>query len=69
RVLASASIAADLTAALAEQAKSATTTFGRAADDEDAWVPPVNNVNQMERVLSFFTDVPSHATVAVGGNR
>jgi betaine-aldehyde dehydrogenase len=33
----------------------------KAADDEDAWVPPVNNVNQMERVLSFFTDVPSHA--------
>jgi betaine-aldehyde dehydrogenase len=69
RVLASASIAADLTAALAEQAKGATTTFGRPADDEDAWVPPVNNVNQMERVLSFFEDVPSHATVAVGGNR
>ena len=68
-MLASASIAADLTAALAEQAKGATTTFGRPADDEDAWVPPVNNVNQMERVLSFFEDVPAHATVAVGGNR
>ncbi len=69
RVLASASIAADLTAALAEQAKAATTTFGRPAGDEDAWVPPVNNVNQMQRVLSFFTDVPAHATVAVGGAR
>lgn len=69
RVLASASIAADLTAALAEQAKGATTTFGRPADDEDAWVPPVNNVNQMERVLSFFEDIPSHATVAAGANR
>ena len=69
RVLASGSIAADLTAALAEQAKGATTTFGRPADDEDAWVPPVNNVNQMERVLSFFDDVPAHATVAAGGNR
>ena len=69
RVLAHASIATDLTDALAEQAKGATTTFGRPADDEDAWVPPVNNVNQMERVLSFLTDVPSHANVAVGGNR
>ena len=69
RVLASASVVADLTAALAEQAKNATTTFGRPADDEDAWVPPVNNVNQMERVLSFFADVPAHATVAAGGNR
>lgn len=69
RVLASASIAGDLTAALAEQAKGATTTFGRPADDEDAWVPPVNNAAQLDRVLSFFSDIPSHATVAVGANR
>jgi betaine-aldehyde dehydrogenase len=69
RVLAPASIAGDLTDALAEQAKAATTTFGRPADDEDAWVPPVNNVNQMERVLGFFEDVPGHAKVAAGGNR
>ena len=60
---------ADLTDALAEQARGATTTFGKPADDEDAWVPPVNNVNQMERMLSFFTDVPSHAKVATGGQR
>ncbi|MCH9669189.1 MAG: aminobutyraldehyde dehydrogenase [Actinomycetia bacterium] len=69
RVLAHTSIAEELTAALAEQANGATTTFGRAADDEDAWVPPVNNVNQMERVLSFFADLPVHATVVAGGNR
>jgi betaine-aldehyde dehydrogenase len=69
RVLAPASIAGDLTDALAEQAKAATTTFGKPADDEDAWVPPVNNVNQMERVLGFFDDVPGHAKVAAGGNR
>ena len=69
RVLATAKVASDLTDALAEQAKGATTTFGKPADDEDAWVPPVNNVNQMERVLNFFTDVPSHAKVAAGGNR
>ncbi|MCH9640430.1 MAG: gamma-aminobutyraldehyde dehydrogenase [Actinomycetia bacterium] len=69
RVLAHTSIAAELTAALAQQAEGATTTFGRAADDEDAWVPPVNNVNQMKQVLSFFSDVPLHATIAAGGNR
>jgi betaine-aldehyde dehydrogenase len=69
RVIAHASVVAELTSALAEQAKGAETTFGKAADDEDAWVPPVNNVNQMERVLSFFEDVPSHANVVVGGNR
>ena len=32
-------------------------------------MPPVNNVNQMERVLRFLADVPSHAKVAVGGAR
>jgi betaine-aldehyde dehydrogenase len=69
RVLAHASIVDELTAALAEQAKDAATTYGRAADDEDAWVPPVNNVNQLERVLSFFEDVPDHASVAIGGHR
>jgi betaine-aldehyde dehydrogenase len=69
RVLAHASVVDELTAALAEQAKGAETTFGKAADDEDAWVPPVNNVNQMERVLSFFDDVPDHAKIAVGGHR
>ena len=65
---ATAKVASDLTDALAEQAKGATTTFGRPADDEDAWVPPVNNVNQMERVLAFFTDVPSHATSPLADN-
>lgn len=69
RVLAHASVADELTAALAEQAKGAQTTFGKSSDDEDAWVPPVNNVNQMERVLGFFADVPAHADVVVGGNR
>ena len=48
RVFARAAVASDLTDALAEQAKGATTTFGKAADDEDAWVPPVNNINQMK---------------------
>jgi betaine-aldehyde dehydrogenase len=69
RVLAHASVVDELTAALAEQAKAAETTFGKAADDEDAWVPPVNNVNQLERVLGFFDDVPDHAKIAAGGHR
>jgi len=69
RVIGHASLATDLTDALAEQARSAATTFGRAADDEDAWVPPVNNANQLQRVLGFLAEVPDHATVAVGGRR
>src|SRR6202165_3577157 len=46
RVLARAGVAEDLTAALAEQAKEAATTYGRPADDEDAWGPPVDNLTQ-----------------------
>ena len=69
RVVAQAGVVEDLTAALAEQAKGAFTTFGRPADDEDGWIPPVNNPNQLERVLSFLTDIPKHALLAAGGNR
>ena len=69
RVLGHASVAEDLTAALGEQAGSATTTFGRATDDEDAWVPPVNNADQFQRVLGFLDQVPDHASVVAGGQR
>jgi betaine-aldehyde dehydrogenase len=69
RVLARASVASDVTDALAEQAKSAATTYGRPSDDEDAWAPPVNNANQLQRVLSFLDDVPAHAKVAAGRHR
>jgi betaine-aldehyde dehydrogenase len=69
RVLGHASVADDLTAALADQARNATTTFGRGTDDADAWVPPVNNADQLQRVLSFLDEMPGHASVAVGGHR
>lgn len=64
RVMAQAGVAQDLADALAEQAKGAFTTFGRAADDEDGWIPPVNNPNQLERILSFLADIPKHAVLA-----
>jgi betaine-aldehyde dehydrogenase len=69
RVIAGARIANELTEALAEQARGATTTFGREPGDEDAWVPPVNNSRQLERVLGYLGRVPEHATVAAGGQR
>ncbi|WP_293310507.1 aldehyde dehydrogenase family protein, partial [Mycolicibacterium sp.] len=69
RVMAQAGVAKDLADALAEQAKGAFTTFGRAADDEDGWIPPVNNPNQLERILSFLADIPKHAVLAAGGKR
>ena len=65
RVLAGPGIAADLTAALAEQARS-TVTGG--LDVEDAYYGPLNNPNQLARVSGFLDRVPAHATVAAGGH-
>ena len=65
RVLAGPGIAADLTAALAEQARS-TVTGG--LDVEDAYYGPLNNPNQLSRVSGFLDRVPSHATVETGGH-
>ena len=38
-------------------------------DDEDVLYGPLNNVNQFDRVSSFFDRVPDHATVQTGGDR
>ncbi len=65
RVLAGPGIAADLTAALAEQARG-TVTGG--LDNPDAYYGPLNNPNQLARVSGFLDRVPSHATVAAGGH-
>ena len=65
RVLAGPGNAADLTAALAEQARS-TVTGG--LDVEDAYYGPLNNPNQLSRVSGFLDRVPSHATVETGGH-
>ena len=43
----------------------------RSSGDDDALVPPVNNANQLDRVLesSCSTTSPSHAEVVAGGHR
>ena len=66
RVLAGPGIDADLTAALAEQARS-TVTGG--LDVEDAYYGPLNNPNQLARVSGFLDRVPAHASVAAGRAR
>ena len=65
RVLAGPGIEADLTAALAEQARS-TVTGG--LDVEDAYYGPLNNPNQLARVSGFLDRVPAHASVDAGGH-
>lgn len=69
RVLVHASVAEEFTALLAEQAQGALTTHGRGRADEDAWVPPVNNPAQFDRVLDLLGRVPDHASVLAGGGR
>jgi betaine-aldehyde dehydrogenase len=65
RVLAAPGIAADLTDALAEQARS-TTTGG--LDVADACYGPLNSAGQLARVAGFLARVPAHATVHAGGH-
>ena len=66
RVLASAGIAEDFTAALVERA-AAVKTAGR--DDADAFYGPLNNPAQLARVEGFLERTPAHASVATGGHR
>ena len=66
RVLAGPAIAADLTAALAEQARG--TTVG-GLDVPDADYGPLNNAAQLARVEGFLSRGPGHAEVITGGHR
>jgi len=69
RVLVHSSVHDEFVAALTEQARGAQTSYGVGRHDEDAWVPPVNNALQLERVLGFLDRAPDHVTVAAGGAR
>ncbi len=66
RVLAAPGIAADLTAALGEQAES-TVTGG--LDVPDAYFGPLNNSNQLVRVHGFLERRPDHSQLVAGGHR
>ncbi|MFM5951344.1 MAG: aldehyde dehydrogenase family protein, partial [Micrococcales bacterium] len=37
--------------------------------DKDTYVGPVNNANQLERVLGFIARTPAHAKIEVGGKQ
>jgi betaine-aldehyde dehydrogenase len=66
RVLVSERVAADLTDALAEAARR--TRVG-GPDDPEADFGPVNNANQLARVLGFLERAPDHARLVTGGVR
>ncbi len=67
RVLASPRIHDDFVAALAQQARESART-GR-PDDEDVLFGPLNNSNQLDRVMGMLSRAPEHASVAAGGHR
>jgi betaine-aldehyde dehydrogenase len=69
RVLVGAGVYDDFVAALSEQARNTITSFEGGPSDENAFVPPVNNAVQLEKVLGFIDRTPDHATVNVGGHR
>ena len=69
RVIAHQKVYADFVQALAEQAKKTQTSFGKGPEHPDSFVPPVNNLNQLERVTGFLSRTPSHAKVLAGGQR
>jgi betaine-aldehyde dehydrogenase len=66
RVLAGADVYNDFVDALAEQAKN--TVTGN-PDNDDALFGPVNNRNQFDRVTSFLSRKPKHASVVAGGSQ
>ncbi|GAA4401366.1 gamma-aminobutyraldehyde dehydrogenase [Fodinibacter luteus] len=67
RVLAAPGIHDDFVAALSEYAT--TSAAVGLPDDEDALFGPVNNARQLQHVSGFIERLPSHASVAAGGNR
>ena len=69
RVLVAEEIHDEFVTALAEQARGARTSYDGGRHDEDALVPPLNNAQQLDRVLGFLERVPDHAAVVVGGTR
>jgi betaine-aldehyde dehydrogenase len=69
RVLVAEEVHDQFVAALAEQAASIRTSYTGGRHDADALVPPLNNADQLERVLGFLERVPAHASVVTGGHR
>jgi betaine-aldehyde dehydrogenase len=69
RVLVQDGLHDDFVAALAEQAAATATTHANGPADEDALVPPLNNLAQFEKVMGFLERKPGHAQVAAGGSR
>ncbi|AEF41165.1 gamma-aminobutyraldehyde dehydrogenase [Hoyosella subflava] len=69
RVIVHSSVHDQFVALLVKQAESIRTSYEKGRFDDDALVPPLNNVNQFNRVLEMIGTTPEHATIATGGKR
>ena len=67
RVLASAAIADDLAAALAEQAQAVRFSRDEEPGSDDFFIPPINNTEQLTRINEAMGRLPSHVEVLTGG--
>lgn len=65
RVMVEASAYDDMVTLLTEQAKN---NIAIGMPDQDVFLGPVNNANQLARVSGFLERTPSHATVTTGGS-
>jgi betaine-aldehyde dehydrogenase len=68
RMLVAEQVYDDFVVAMAAAAK-ATATTHHGGPGGDSLVPPVNNANQLDRVLGFIERTPAHAQVVAGGVR
>ena len=66
RVLAGPRVHDDFVSALGEQAKNTRTG---PPDDGEVLYGPLNNANQLDRVMGMLSRAPEHASVAAGGQR
>ena len=64
RVIVQASVYEDFVALLSQAAKA----IAIGAPDEDVFLGPVNNANQLARISGFLDRTPAHATVMAGGS-
>ena len=68
RILVHEKIYDDFVAAMSAAAKATMTTVDGGVSGE-GFVPPVNNANQLQRVLGFLERAPKHAEIVAGGAR
>lgn len=69
RIICEAGVYERFVTAISEQAKAIVPAHQAGLDSEDAFLPPLNNADQLARVSGFIERLPEHAVVTAGGER